>query len=182
MAKLIIFNNEYTGLDVYYRVLDYALCPAPEKKTAEYIGSVNLYTDIGVSEIARQMIAVAEYYRSTGGQLLRHFCLSFDTYGTERFITMELAYQIGMQICGRLLDSYQVAFAVHGGDIMDKCVHIHFIVNAISCVDGKRFLDKRSTYKEIAKCIGEIPVYIGNDEKYINPNICYRSNPKYKKE
>lgn len=174
MAILAVFHNDYTQIGVYSKVIRYVL--NPEK--AKYTGSVNIYREDELDAIAEQMIEMTIAYGVLGGQLLRHFSLSFDTLKTEAWVTPEIAYQIGNLICQKILYRHQVVFGVH---IDAEHVHIHFVVNAVD-YQGNKFIDKQSTYKQLAKDIKRLPVQTDAGNSRIYCDLVYRNNPTYTNE
>ena len=172
MAKLIIFSNDYTQKDVYGKVINYALNPA----SALYVGSVNIYREAGVDAIAKQMLELTIAYGALGGQLLKHFSLSFDTYGTEAWVTPEIAFSIGTIICQKILYHFQVVFSVHTDT---ECVHIHFVVNGINYL-GEKFVDKQETYMQISNDIKKYSTYAEGVNEKINCDVLFRNNNTYR--
>jgi hypothetical protein len=79
------------------------------------------------------MMSTKREYGKDGGTMAFHGYQSF----APGEVTPEAAHQIGVQLAGELWgDRFQVVVATH----LDKGhLHNHFVVNSVSCVDGKRF-------------------------------------------
>jgi hypothetical protein len=79
------------------------------------------------------MMSTKREYGKNGGTMAFHGYQSF----APGEVTPEEAHQIGVQLAGELWgDRFQVVVATH----LDRGhLHNHFVVNSVSCVDGKRF-------------------------------------------
>jgi hypothetical protein len=79
------------------------------------------------------MMSTKREYGKDGGTMAFHGYQSF----APGEVTPEEAHQIGVQLAGELWeDRFQVVVATH----LDRGhLHNHFVVNSVSCEDGKRF-------------------------------------------
>ena len=82
----------------------------------------------------RQMLDIQTFYRKEKGRRAIHFVLSFSKL-EERFIGEREALMIGYAIADLYKDK-QILFAVHTNT---DNLHIHFIMNPVSYVDGVKF-------------------------------------------
>jgi hypothetical protein len=100
-----------------------------EDKTQEFVSGVNCSPDTA----RKDMNAVKWNYDKTGSRVAYHGYQSF----APGEVTPEEAHQIGVQLAGELWgDRFQVVVATH----LDRGhLHNHFVVNSVSCEDGKRF-------------------------------------------
>lgn len=94
-----------------------------------------------------EMQAVMPKYDTKGSPVAYHAYQSF----APGEVTPELAHEIGKQLAEELWgDRFQVLVATH----LDKQHHLHnhFLINAVSYVDGLRFLDNMHTYVVLRDC------------------------------
>lgn len=60
-------------------------------------------------------------------------------------VTPEIAHQIGMELAKQLWgERFQVVVATH---LNTNCLHNHFVINATSFVDGKRYYDNKESFR-----------------------------------
>ena len=87
---------------------------------------------------AEQMHLVKELWFQTNDRQLRHFVLCFTDKESQHIFSPEgLAYG-AYRVCDYYADEYQIVFGVH-----QSCGrwHIHFVMNNVSFVTGKRYRD-----------------------------------------
>ena len=107
----------------------------PEKMYSGYCGGVGVTEDVVTS-----MDQVAHKFQKTNGVQLRHFILAFSLQELDDpYVVNEIACRVA-QFIGQ---EYQVVFAVHENT---ENLHIHFMLNAISHVDGHRYTGSRKEY------------------------------------
>lgn len=132
-------KGTFADLNALYDVTSYAI---NDKKnpghTVLWTGSFNVFNIIRAGE---EFLHVKRYYNSFGSKLVRHFLVSFDD---KDYITPPEAYLIASQICAFWADRFQVVYGVHTDT---KHLHVHFVVNTTSFVDGKML---SQSYGEIA--------------------------------
>lgn len=81
---------------------------------------------------------------------LKCFC---DSHSSTHYA--KTAHEIGMELANRLWgDRFEVVVATH----LDKTTHLHnhFVLNAVSFVDGKKFCNYKSDYEQMRKVSDEI--------------------------
>jgi len=94
-----------------------------------------------------EMQAVQPKYDTKNSPVAYHAYQSF----APGEVTPEQAHEIGKQLVDELWgDRFQVVIATH----LDKQHHLHnhFLINAVSYVDGLRFLDNMHTYTLLREC------------------------------
>jgi len=133
-----ITNPEYEKafLQALGDVIEYA---ANEDKTERhyFVSGINCNTTYA----RRQFQTTKNAYDKNGGIVAYHGYQSF----AEGEVTPEEAHQIGLELAEELWgERFQVIVATH---VNTKCLHNHFVINSVSCTDGKRFRDNRATYK-----------------------------------
>lgn len=128
------FAPKYHDENSLYDVIDY--CCNPSKARNGYIGGFG----IGAFDIAEQMDGLAKAYGKAEGIRLRHMVLAFEP---EEKITPEYAFQIAYQVAWYYGREYQIMFAVH----QDRPhLHIHFVMNMVSFIDGRKYGGKKADY------------------------------------
>ena len=121
-------------------------CDSKNEHTRYYYGE-------GVSlepkKAARQMILVQKAFkkatRKSGQRANRriyHYMVSFPPSMDDA----NCAKLAAMEIVGMFSGQYQVYYGVHEDT---KCLHIHFAINAVSYVDGKKWHKSKKELKEM---------------------------------
>lgn len=83
-------------------------------------------------------------------RMYAHTVISFPP---NEAITPEQALEFGIRFAEKTYDGYQVAVAVH----LDKeHTHIHFVINSVSYVDGKKFQMSRNDLKRDKEYCNEL--------------------------
>ena len=88
-------------------------------------------------------------------------------------ITPELCHEVGMKFAEEAWgDRFEVVVSTH----MDKHhLHNHFVINSVSCVDGKKYQDNNKTYAELRSISDSLC------EEYGLSVIKQKEIPKYKR-
>lgn len=94
-----------------------------------YIGGAN----VDPKNAEEEMGAVKRAYRKTEGRIARHFVVSLGSDGV--FLPHE-ANILARKICEYYCMRFQIVYAVHEDT---KNLHIHFVMNTVSFVDGRMF-------------------------------------------
>ena len=102
---------------------------------------------IDKANIVGSMEAVSVYFGKTKGVQLRHFILSFHPKETQDKM---LVAEIGYRVAQVFSQKYQVVYAVHENK---PSLHIHFVTNSVSYVDGSRYYGTRKEFYEIMEFI-----------------------------
>lgn len=127
-------GKKYHDENSLYDVISY--CCNPEKTQSGNIGCFGA----NVQYAAEQMGRLAQTYGKANGIRLRHMVLSFEP-GEK--VTSTGAYQIAYQAAWYYGREYQVLFAVHEDK---KHLHIHFVMNTVSYLDGHKYAGKCEDY------------------------------------
>ncbi len=125
MAILKIVKNPCDTDEALYNLCKYI---AKEGRTCGYCGGRGLYPSTAYEEICRTQILWGKDKRRRA----YHFIVGFED-GTVA--TAEEAMEVAVRISSLLFPPYQVLFGVH---VTQKHIHIHFAVNPVSLVDGKK--------------------------------------------
>lgn len=125
-----------------------------------WIGAYNIYN---ILNAAQEMYVIKTYYNALSGKYIRHFVMSFED---SDYFTVADAIIMAVKVCGYFCGGFQVVYAVHQNT---KHLHIHFVVNTTSFVDGKRLSDSyedRAQFKKyVRKCYNQVRSESG---KFIN--------------
>lgn len=124
-------HEKYFDESSYQYVINYIL------DHAIYCGSANLNS---ISDAAEEMLDVAIAFNKNKGKRVRHSVLSFAAWEN---VTPCMADIYAKNIISFYADRYQIVYAVH--DNTDE-VHIHFVMNQVSFVDGYKYGGKRADY------------------------------------
>lgn len=172
MANIIVVNNNYLNESAVYNEINYAFA----SNHCKYCGAVGLLwypslrrccTDIVLKEneidpniefMANSFKSVKAAYYKTDGEQISHIVVGFTKYD---FMNPILAYIFADQLADYIGQRFQVIYAVHqGSDFTPYYLHIHFVINTVSYVDGNRLYDRRGYYYEL-----------GSVAKKISPDI-----------
>lgn len=97
----------------------------------------------------------AIFGKTNGFRQVRHFIVSFDPAWQ---VTADMARQIAYEIARFYIGRYQICFGVH---LNKENIHIHFVMNCVSYIDGK-------LYSEAARDLFELKQHVKN---VLNRNI-----------
>ena len=121
-------------------VIDY-ITNKDKTDNKKYVTSINCMADIAFKE----MSITKQQFNKTGGILGFHAYQSFK--GCE--VTADEAHEIGIRLAEELWgDKFQVVITTHTNT---KNVHNHFVINAVSFVDGKKYYDNKTNYAIMRK-------------------------------
>lgn len=143
--KVLNQKGKYHDLDARETVARYILNPL--KAENGLVGGVGIMAG---EDIAASMNSVAMHFKKESGVQLRHFVLSFSP---EELDDPIIVYQIAYSIATFIGQEYQVIFAVHENT---PNLHIHFMFNSISYVDGHRYYGKKKDYYQLVNFIKEL--------------------------
>ena len=99
---------------------------------------------------ADEMLYTANYFNKNKGKRLRHSMLSFSK---EERVTPGIANNYALGIKEYYADEFQIVYAVHNNT---DDVHIHFVMNQISFIDGHRYAGKKQDYYGFKKYMHSI--------------------------
>ena len=121
-------------------VIDY-ITNKDKTDNKKYVTGINCMADIAFKE----MTITKQQFNKTGGILGFHAYQSFK--GCE--VTADEAHEIGIRLAEELWgDKFQVVVTTHTDT---KNVHNHFVINAVSFVDGKKYYDNKTNYAIMRK-------------------------------
>ena len=112
---------------------------------------------------AYEMELLAKLFHNDQGVRLRHWTIAFAEYelcGLERrhhCDCITALYRLGAQLSAYYKDQYQIIYAIHGGEHP----HLHFVMNTVSYVDGKKFSGSKADYYQYEKYAKRVAHYYG---------------------
>lgn len=133
-------KTEYSGLA---QALHYAENDAKTtlRETAQLVSGVHCRPGTAWAE----MRAVQEQFGKTEGVVAMHAYQSFK----PGEVTPEQCHSIGVELARRVWGGrFQVLVATH---LNTGCLHNHFVINAVSYVDGKKYEQRRDQYREMRR-------------------------------
>lgn len=125
MSYFKIVKNPCNNERALQNLCDYIVDPA---KTNGWIGGRGLDPYCAYEEISGMQIL----WRKNFGRQAYHCVLSF---GDEEAITIIEAQQIAYQVAGLFFLPYQVLYGIH---VTQEYLHIHFVINTVSLIDGSK--------------------------------------------
>lgn len=126
MCIVKVVNDPYLNYECIFNLTHYALVGKPDKRI-RYYGGYNVV----LSRADEEIVLVKQYFQKTDRRLMRHFTVSFndETSAYDAWI-------LGWRIAAYYADRYQIVFGVH--ENTDN-IHIHFVMNTVSFVDGLKY-------------------------------------------
>ena len=132
MQNIIKFvNHSYDKQEDLKNLLLYALTDKKTGAWLEYVGGINVDSKLSLFE----MMYVKKYFHKTTGRQIRHIIVSPDTDYFFRLTPQDL-YYIALRISAFYGCAYQIVFGVHTDT---EKIHIHFIMNTVSFIDGMMY-------------------------------------------
>ena len=129
-----IVNKPYQDKDDLKNLLYYVLNP---QKLLYAGGKAVMVTT--VPEIITQFHTIKSFYCKEDGRQLIHCIISFSDYESN-FLTKEQIIKTGQYFSGEVSQKYQIVYGIHG---IDGFFHLHFIINSVSYIDGKKYRANR---------------------------------------
>ena len=136
-------HGKYFDETSYRDVTNYIFNPC----SAVYIGGAGITS---TETAAKEMKETAIKFGKDKGKHLRHSVLSFDN---REGVSPEQADEYAKKIIDYYAPQYQITYAVHNST---DNVHIHFVMNQISYVDGHRYRGKKKDYYDFKRHMGHI--------------------------
>ena len=135
MAVLKILNGDhrYFNDDAPEKLVQYIM--NPNKAISGYVGGTTT-----IENAAAKMHKTYEMFNKRHGIKVRHFVLSFAPDEVENASD---ANAIAMMVAIFFVGEYDIFFAVHENR---KNLHIHFVMNNVSHLDGHRYKGTRKEF------------------------------------
>lgn len=157
MAVVKFVDKEYSRPEAICNLVNYAI--NPEHCICGLYGTQGI-AKVDGSIMAGNMIAVKEVYGKTTRRQVLHCIISFSEY-EMKYITPRIAQLIGYEVSA-FFEGYQVVFGIHDNE---DNLHIHFIINTTSYIDGKQYaIGPVGVYKLKSVVDNIVRKYISHDE------------------
>ena len=142
VVEIVPPKGKYKDDSALRDTINYILNPA---KVPE--GCVILRGVTSASTAAQQMDILAQAYGKNKGTRLRHFILSFDA---DENVDAQTAFEVGWRLSDYYAGQYQLVGAVHQNT---DHLHIHFVMNTVGAIDGKKYSGKKKDYYDFGKYV-----------------------------
>ena len=126
-------NNSYHEPDSVEAVINYIL--RNSGNNGAYIGGVNIL-DLG--NAADEFVFIKSLFKKRTGVQIKHFIASFDP--KDLFVGPQ-AVDFAYRVCAYYAPRFQIVFSVHTNT---KFMHVHFVVNSVSFVDGAKLHENKA--------------------------------------
>lgn len=139
-------NSEklYHNKDAVHNLIHYAF--EPEKTPHRIWGGIGA-SIIDESTAIEHFLKVKEIFRNTKGKQLIHFWVSFENGEIEN---LQDYLSVGYEIADFFKGQYQVVFALHENT---ETYHIHFVVNTVNFITGKKLRWQKGSWRRLQKYI-----------------------------
>ena len=132
-------DNDYNGgMDVIRRVTGYAM--DIHKNMAMYSGCRGIM-QADPTIAAKQMYATQLIHNYTEGNRLCHLIISFDKHSGVNSEQAMCAAEAAADVIGTM---FQTVYSVH---VNTDNIHIHFVINAVSCINGEKYKPNTTSLK-----------------------------------
>lgn len=107
-----------------------------------------------------QMRMIKEVWNQTAGKQLHHFILSFSPWESSKITDVRKLEKLAYSVCEYFADTNQIVFGIHDNGRL----HVHFVINSVNYLTGKKFTHNNSDDDALAEYIRCfcIPKTLGN--------------------
>ena len=139
MSILKIVPDPYTNRDALYVLIHCYIFPK-----ARLIGGGAVDTSCA----GEQMYLVKKLWCKENGRQLMHFILAYDQKESAHIANARSLLPDAYYVCEYFENEFQIVFGIHKK--RDDTWHIHFVVNSVSYLTGKRLPKKNTNYTDLA--------------------------------
>lgn len=140
MEIIKVIGKPYKENKALENVINYATNMG---KTQGYIGGYGV-NPCKPDQMIQQMYQVKNVCgKATGYRQLRHYIVSFEPVWE---VTADMALHMAYEIARHYMGQYQICFGVH---LDTKQIHIHFVMNTVSYIDGRLYSGSRKELEEL---------------------------------
>ena len=166
-----IINPEKTTNEDYGKV-DYDFLEGKKdynfkKEKVCYVSTLNCDENYPYDD----MIDTKDYFNKKDGVLAYHGYQSFK----EGEVTPDIAHEIGVKFISEMFKDYEVVVATHQNT---NHIHNHFIINSVSCKDGKKYNNNRTNLAKLRQISDSICAEYGLS--VLDEDIGYKSTFNHK--
>ena len=159
-------TNEDYG-KVYYDFLEGKKDYNFKKEKVCYVSTLNCDENYPYDD----MIDTKDYFNKKDGVLAYHGYQSFK----EGEVTPDIAHEIGVKFISEMFKDYEVVVATHQNT---NHIHNHFIINSVSCKDGKKYNNNRTNLAKLRQISDSICAEYGLS--VLDEDIGYKSTFNHK--
>ena len=146
MAVLKIVTKPYNSLEAAAALINYIY------RKAYCIGGLG----VDPSYAVEHMEMVRQIFNQPGGRQMYHFIVAFDHRESMQIRSAESLLYTAYEICEHFADEYQIVFGIHYSDFR---WHIHFAMNPVSFVTGRKYrADKQADFE--LGCVVRQTIYV----------------------
>ena len=160
MGKLINIGGRYANAEAVDKVIRYVTRTRTNETRAENLqgyGGLGIFRYDTVEMMIGRFKAVQDAYgiRHRKGKRMFHEVFSITDMEFKGInCDMKLLNQIALELCGEYYrQGFQVVYAIHWEE--EKKLHIHFAVNSVSFMTGKKFITSREGNRERERLFNE---------------------------
>ena len=166
-----IINPEKTTNEDYDKV-DYDYLEGKKdynfkKEKVCYVSCLNCNEDDPYDD----MEFTKDYFQKKDGVLAYHGYQSFK----EGEVTPDIAHEIGVKFVSEMFKDYEVVVATHQNT---NHIHNHFIINSVSCKDGKKYNNNRTNLAKLRQISDSICAEYGLS--VLDEDIGYKNTYNHK--
>ena len=135
-----VIENSYDNPYALHGLLKYIFTDksSEDGRMCRFCGSycTNIYS------AEAEMMAVKNYFLKNDGRGARHFVVSL---GSSSLFFPAEANTLAQKVCCYYGKEYQIVYAVHENT---KNLHIHFVMNTVSYIDGHKFSESPYEFQQ----------------------------------
>lgn len=138
--KVIVYITNPDKTNSFGTVLEYTK-DILKTERCKYVSCLNCELEYA----AEQFADTKRLWRKQGGRVCYHGYQSFEA----EEVSAEQAHRIGVRLAEELWgDRFEVVVATH---LNTSHFHNHFVLNAVSFIDGKKFVNSRADYRRMVE-------------------------------
>lgn len=148
MSVLKIVTSPYDSPEAAAALIDYIY------RKASCIGGLA----VDPNHAVEQMEMVRQLFNQTTGRQVYHFLVAFDPKESTQIRSAESLVYTAYEICEHFAAEYQIVFGIHRSD---NRWHIHFAMNPVSFVTGRKYrADKQADFE--LGCVVRQTIYVNS--------------------
>ena len=152
MSILKIVTNPYDSPEAAANLIHYMY------RKSKYNGGLSIDPKYAIE----QMDMLRQCFDQTTGRLIYHFILAFSPVESSRIPSMQGIIYTAYEICEYFASEYQIVFSIH---YKDYRWHIHFALNPVSFVTGKKYRADKYSDRDLA-CVIRDSLYVSSLETH----------------
>lgn len=151
-------SEKYHDTDAYHDITEYIF--NSHKSNEKYHGGIA----INPKQAELEMETLAYWHGQDKGARLRHMILSFTKWEINDPLR---ANALAWEIARFYGDRYQIVWSVHQNT---EHIHIHFVMNRVSYIDGKKYKGDKKDYYDFQRYMRGILEPLGIDLHIVKDN------------